>query len=57
MVLTGESGALVERYVEGKTEELKDKPVSVPLCLPQIPYGHAWVRTCAFMETNRRLAV
>jgi hypothetical protein len=24
---------------DGKTEEFKDKPVPVPLCPPQIPYG------------------
>jgi hypothetical protein len=30
MIMTGESG------------ELKDKPVPVTLCVPQIPYGQAW---------------
>ena len=46
-----------ERHWQGKTEELKDKLVSVPLCVPQIPYGHAWDRTCVFIGRNRRLAV
>jgi hypothetical protein len=27
----------VERYLQGKTEELGEKPVPVPLCPPQIP--------------------
>jgi len=47
----------VEWYLEGKTEEISYKPVSVPLCVPQIPYGYAWDRTCAFIGRNRRLAV
>ena len=29
----------------GETEVQKDKPISVPRCVPQIPYGHAWYRT------------
>jgi hypothetical protein len=29
----------VEWYWQGKTEELREKPVLVPLCPPQIPHG------------------
>jgi hypothetical protein len=34
-------------YWQGKTEELGEKPVPVPLCPPQIPHGltRAWIRT------------
>jgi len=31
--------ATVEWYWQGKTEELGEKPVPVPLCPPQIPHG------------------
>jgi hypothetical protein len=36
-------------YWQGKTEELGDKPVPVPLCSPQIPHGltRAWTRASA----------
>jgi hypothetical protein len=39
----------VEWYWQGKTEDLGDKPVPVPLCPPQIPYGltRAWTRASA----------
>jgi len=39
----------------GETEELGEKPVPVPLCPPQIPYGltRAWTRV--FAVTGRRL--
>jgi hypothetical protein len=30
---------MVERYWQGKTEELGEKPVPVPLCPPQIPHS------------------
>jgi hypothetical protein len=34
--------------IDGKTEELGEKPVPVPLCPPQIPNGliQAWTRVC-----------
>jgi hypothetical protein len=32
---------------DGKTEDLREKPVPVPLCPPQIPHGLAWVWTWA----------
>jgi hypothetical protein len=37
---------MVEWYIDGKTEELWEKPVPVPLCPPQIPHGltRAWTR-------------
>jgi hypothetical protein len=31
--------ATVEWYWQGKTEELGEKPVPVPLCPPQVPHG------------------
>jgi hypothetical protein len=34
-----EYGAMVERYWQGKTEDLGEKPVPVPLCPPQIPHS------------------
>jgi hypothetical protein len=41
--------ATVEWYRQGKTEELGEKPVPVPLCPPQIPHGltQAWTRASA----------
>ena len=33
--------AMVEWYWQGKTDVLGEKPVPVPLCPPQIPYGGA----------------
>jgi hypothetical protein len=41
--------ATVEWYWQGKTEELGEKPVPVPLCPPQIPHGltQAWTRASA----------
>jgi hypothetical protein len=35
----------VEWYWQGKTEELGEKPVPVPLCPPQIPHGYTRART------------
>jgi hypothetical protein len=32
---------------KGKTEILGEKPVPLPLCLPQIPHGLTWERICA----------
>jgi len=37
--------ATVEWYWQGKTEELGEKPVPVPLCPPQIPHGLTRERT------------
>jgi hypothetical protein len=37
--------ATVEWYWQGKTEELGEKPVPVPLCPPQIPHGLTRPRT------------
>jgi hypothetical protein len=47
--------ATVEWYWQGKTEELWEKPVPVPLCPPQIPHGltRAWTRASA--ARGRRL--
>jgi hypothetical protein len=39
--------ATVEWYWQGKTEELGEKPVPVPLCPPQIPHGLTRARTLA----------
>jgi hypothetical protein len=38
----------VEWYWQGKTEELGDKPVPVPLCSPRIPLD--WIRAAAMRE-------
>jgi hypothetical protein len=40
---------------QGKTEELGDKPVPVPLCPPQIPHGLIRARTRASAVRGRRL--
>jgi hypothetical protein len=34
-------------YLQGKTEELGEKPVPVPLCPPQIPHGFTLARARA----------
>jgi hypothetical protein len=47
MILTGESGALVEWYWQGETEVLGEKAVPVPLCLPQTSRGQTLDRTWA----------
>jgi hypothetical protein len=47
--------ATVEWYWQGKTEELGEKPVPVPLCPPQIPYGLTRARTRASAVRGRRL--
>jgi hypothetical protein len=47
--------ATVELYWQGKTEELGEKPVPVPLCPPQIPHGLTWARTRASAVRGRRL--
>jgi hypothetical protein len=39
------NGAPMEWNWQGKTEELGEKPVPVPLCPPQIPHGLARDRT------------
>jgi hypothetical protein len=36
-----------------KTEVLGEKPVPVPLCLPQISHGLAWNRTQASKAVNQ----
>jgi hypothetical protein len=41
--------------MSGKTEELGEKPVPVPLCLPQIPHGLTRERTRASAVKGRRL--
>jgi hypothetical protein len=48
--------AMVEWYIDGKTEELGEKPVPMPLCSPQIPHGLTRVRTRASAVRGRRLA-
>jgi hypothetical protein len=45
----------VEWYWQGKTEELWEKPVPVPLCPPQIPHGLTGARTRVFVVRGRRL--
>jgi hypothetical protein len=52
MTLESEDGMI---YWQGKTEELGEKPVPVPLCPPQIPHGltRAWTRASAVRD--RRL--
>jgi hypothetical protein len=46
---------MVEWYLQGKTEELGEIPVSVPLCPPQIPHGLTWVQTKASRVRGRSL--
>jgi hypothetical protein len=45
----------VEWYWQGKTEELGEKPVSVPLCPPQIPHELTRARTRFSAARGRRL--
>jgi hypothetical protein len=52
MSLKSEGGML---YWQGKTEELVEKPVPVPLCPTQIPYGLTRSRTLASAVRGRRL--
>jgi hypothetical protein len=40
--------------IERNTEELGGKPVSMPLCLPQIPRGLTWMQTRASMVRGRQ---
>jgi hypothetical protein len=47
--------ATVEWYWQGKTEELGEKPVPVPLCPQQIPHGLTQARTRASAVRVRRL--
>jgi hypothetical protein len=47
--------ATVEWYWQGKTEELGEKPVPVPLCPPQIPHGLTRARTRDSAVRGRRL--
>jgi hypothetical protein len=47
--------ATVEWYWQGKTEELWEKLVPVPLCPRQIPHGLTWARTQASAVRGRRL--
>jgi hypothetical protein len=49
------NGAPVEWNWQGKTEVLGEKPVSVPLCPPQIPHGLTRDRTRASAVGGRRL--
>jgi hypothetical protein len=49
------NGAPVEWNWQGKTEELGEKPASVPLCQPQIPHGLTRDRTRASAVGGRRL--
>jgi hypothetical protein len=42
-------------YWQRKTEELRGKPVPVPLCPPQIPHGLTRARTQASVVRGRRL--
>jgi hypothetical protein len=47
--------ATVEWYWQGKTEKLGEKPVSVPLCPPQIPHGLTRAQTRASAVRGQRL--
>jgi hypothetical protein len=49
------NGAPVEWNWQEKTKVLGEKPVAVPLCPPQIPYGLAHDRTRASAVRGRRL--
>jgi hypothetical protein len=49
------NGAPMEWNWQGKTEELGEKPVPVPLCPPQIPHGLTRDRTRASAVRGRRL--
>jgi hypothetical protein len=49
------NGAPVEWNWQGKTEELGEKPVPVPLCPPQMPHGLTQDRTRASAVGGRRL--
>ena len=46
---------LVEWHWQGRTEALGEKPVTVPLCIPQIPHGLTWYWTRVYAVTGRRL--
>jgi hypothetical protein len=48
------NGAPVEWNWQGKTEVLGEKPVTVPLCPPQIPHGLTRDRTWASAVGGRR---
>jgi hypothetical protein len=48
--------ATVEWFAQGKTKELGEKPVLVPLCPRQIPHGLTWVRIWASTVRGQRLA-
>jgi hypothetical protein len=50
-----ECRATMEWYWQGKTEELGEKPVPVPLCPPQIPHGLTQARTRASAVRCQRL--
>jgi hypothetical protein len=45
----------MELYLQGKTEELGEKPVAVPLCPQQIPHGLTRARTRDSTVRGRRL--
>ena len=47
--------ANVRRYRQGETEVLGEKPVTVPLCAPQIPHGLTWYWTHVYAVRARRL--
>jgi hypothetical protein len=46
--------AMMEWYWQKKAEELREKPVPVSLCPPQISYGLTWVWTQASMVWGRQ---
>jgi hypothetical protein len=51
------NGTPVEWNWQGKTEVLGEKPVPVPLCLPQIPHGLTQDRNRASAVRNWLLTV
>jgi len=50
-----EFGALVECYLQEKTEILHEKLAPLPLCPPQIPHGLAWDQTWASAVRGQHL--
>jgi hypothetical protein len=50
-----ENGGMMEWYWQGKTEELGETPVPVPLCPPQIPLGLTRAQTRASAMRGQRL--
>jgi D-hexose-6-phosphate mutarotase len=50
-------GVPVAWYWQGRTKEHCEKPVSFPLCLPQIPHGLSRVQTWVSVVRGQQLTV